>query len=291
MLQGRYLSQPNKMKNMLPSLETRYQPDSSVQPDIVILEIRPRLVSEYHPDKAIGWLIVERELVCKTHPDTKEITEAAINLFFYQLDSDGCIPSQERGCWSGGYSRDHNRVSLTCSSATSKGAVFMDLPGMQGNRVGTYLMNEIVKWAQQWPTASVNPITLDAAQGYAENKQRRNQFYEQFGLVFDYLDTEKKSGESRPMIAETLKTVDTWKQNITVHQVIPLLRTLFRTAEDNVRELEFKTNAIKRLTNEQREIENHPVRFALRNLWYRFRVPIAIALTCLAAWLGSSVFK
>ena len=104
-------------------------------------------------------------------------------------------------------------VSLT-SPAMGSGAVFLDLPGLEGQRIGTYLFNEIVTWAQQWPDATVQGVRLEAGQSHGENKARRNWFYEQFGLVFDYSDPEHKSGRSQPMLVKNLIPVDAWKQNI-----------------------------------------------------------------------------
>ncbi|MBN0147646.1 hypothetical protein JTL51_32530, partial [Pseudomonas aeruginosa] len=120
------------------------------------------------------------------------------------------------------YSRHFNSVSLT-SPSMSKGAVFLDLPGLDGQRIGTYLMNEIVQWVQQWPEANVNGIELLAGQAHGDNKARRNWFYEQFGLVFDYTDPEHREGRSRPMLAGALVKVETWRQNITEHRMLDYL--------------------------------------------------------------------
>ncbi len=277
---------------MLPSLEIHYSPGQPANPNIVILEVKPRQKTEYDQDKTLGWIVVERQEVYRRNPETGEVVEGSINLFFCQVDAEGLVITQERGCWSGGYSREHNRVSLTHSSATSKGGVFFDLPGMKGNRVGTYLMNEIIRWAQQWPEACVNSITLDASQGYPENKQRRNRFYEQFGLEFDYADANQKSGTSRPIKVGQLNTVDSWQENITVHQVIPFLRTMFRKERDAALELDCRQSAIKRLVKEQREVMEHPIRWAMRHLWYRHRVTAAITsillISVVSVWLRTT---
>ena len=55
-------------------------------------------------------------------------------------------------------------------------------------------------------------------------KSRRNWFYEQFGLVFDYTDPEHREGRSRPMLAGALVKVETWKQNITEHRMLDYSR-------------------------------------------------------------------
>ena len=74
-----------------------------------------------------------------------------------------------KGRFDGSYSRNFNSVSLT-STSMSKGAVFLDLPGLDGQRIGTYLMNEIVQWVQQWPETTVNSIELLAGQAHGDNK-------------------------------------------------------------------------------------------------------------------------
>src|SRR5690606_42007148 len=63
---------------------------------------------------------------------------------------------------------DINTVTLTSTIAWSEGGVFLDLPGLAGQRIGTYLMNEIVRWVQQWPSATVASIKLDAGQARSE---------------------------------------------------------------------------------------------------------------------------
>ena len=120
----------------------------------------------------------------------------------------------------------------------SKGAVFLDLPGLDGQRIGTYLMNEIVQCVQQWPEATVNGIELLAGQAHGDNKARRNWFYEQFGLVFDYTDPEHREGRSRPMLAGALVKVETWKQNITEHRMLDYLAAVLYAEERATSELQ-----------------------------------------------------
>ncbi|WP_456304785.1 hypothetical protein, partial [Acetobacter fabarum] len=65
-------------------------------------------------------------------------------------------------------------------------------------------MNKIVEWATHWPDAEINQIKLFAHQGRGENKLRRNRFYEQFGIRFDYKDNTHAEGIARPMQARSL---------------------------------------------------------------------------------------
>lgn len=60
------------------------------------------------------------------------------------------------------------------------------------------MMNEIVKWAKQWPEANILKITLGEGDAYDENMERRNRFYEQFGIEFNYHDESRKTGPHAP---------------------------------------------------------------------------------------------
>lgn len=84
-------------------------------------------------------------------------------------------------------------------------------------------MNELVLWARHWPKAKIHPIELLEGQAYPENKDRRNRFYENFGFEFDYTDPEHEAGRSRPMLAEALTPVNSWKENIRRHDLLDFL--------------------------------------------------------------------
>ena len=193
----------------LPSFDNGWREGQSVKPRILVLEIKDK---DRPDDKALGWVLVEREETYRRDPRDGTIYEASIRLSYQRITAKFSHRDGGKGRLDGSYSRNFNAVSLT-STSMSKGAVFLDLPGLDGQRIGTYLMNEIVQWVQQWPEATVNGIELLAGQGHGDNKARRNWFYEQFGLVFDYTDPEHREGRSRPMLAGALVKVETWKQN------------------------------------------------------------------------------
>lgn len=90
------------------------------------------------------------------------------------------------------------------------GSVDIDNKLYRGQRIGTWMMNEIVKWAKQWPDAKVLPINIGYGQADEENKERRNWFYEQFGIGFDYHNDQNEAGQSRSIKAVKLNTVDSW---------------------------------------------------------------------------------
>lgn len=269
----------------LPSFANGWREGQSVKPRILVLEIKDK---DRPDDKALGWVLVEREETYRRDPRDGTIYEASIRLSYQRITAKFSHRDCGKGRFDGSYSRNFNSVSLT-SPSMSKGAVFLDLPGLDGQRIGTYLMNEIVQWVQQWPEATVNSIELLAGQAHGDNKARRNWFYEQFGLVFDYTDPEHREGRSRPMLAEALVKVETWKQNITEHRMLDYLAAVLYAEERATSELQARDRACAQLIAEQRRAEARPVRWALRRLYihYASTVLAGLVLTALVgmAWI------
>ena len=269
----------------LPSFDNSWREGQSVKPRILVLEVRDKDRPE---DKALGWVLVEREETYRRDPRDGTIYEASIRLSYQRITAKFSHRDCGKGRFDGSYSRNFNSVSLT-SPSMSKGAVFLDLPGLDGQRIGTYLMNEIVQWVQQWPEATVNSIELLAGQAHGDNKARRNWFYEQFGLVFDYTDPEHREGRSRPMLAEALVKVETWKQNITEHRMLDYLAAVLYAEERATSELQARDRACAQLIAEQRRAEARPLRWALRRLYvhYASTVLAGLVLTAIVgmAWI------
>ena len=269
----------------LPSFDNGWREGQSVKPRILVLEIKDK---DRPDDKALGWVLVEREETYRRDPRDGTIYEASIRLSYQRITAKFSHRDGGKGRFDGSYSRNFNAVSLT-STSMSKGAVFLDLPGLDGQRIGTYLMNEIVQWVQQWPEATVNGIELLAGQGHGDNKARRNWFYEQFGLVFDYTDPEHREGRSRPMLAGALVKVETWKQNITEHRMLDYLAAVLYAEERATSELQARDRACAQLIAEQRRAEARPVRWAVRRLYihYASTVLAGLVLTALVgmAWI------
>ena len=269
----------------LPSFANGWREGQSVKPRILVLEIKDK---DRPDDKALGWVLVEREETYRRDPRDGTIYEASIRLSYQRITAKFSHRDGGKGRFDGSYSRNFNAVSLT-STSMSKGAVFLDLPWLDGQRIGTYLMNEIVQWVQQWPEATVNGIELLAGQGHGDNKARRNWFYEQFGLVFDYTDPEHREGRSRPMLAGALVKVETWKQNITEHRMLDYLAAVLYAEERATSELQARDRACAQLIAEQRRAEARPVRWALRRLYihYASTVLAGLVLTALVgmAWI------
>jgi GNAT superfamily N-acetyltransferase len=258
----------------LPSFDNTWREGQSVKPRILVLEIRDK---DRPQDEAQGWVVVEREEIYRRDPRDGTLYEASIRLSYQRITAKFSHREGGKGRFDGSYSRSFNSVSLT-SSSMSKGAVFLDLPGLNGQRIGTYLMNEIVQWVQQWPEATVNSIELLAGQAHGENKTRRNWFYEQFGLIFDYTDSEHREGRSRPMPAGALTKVETWKQNIAEHRMIDYLGTVLYAEKHATLELQARDRACAQLIAERKRAEAHPLRWALQRLYFHHASTVVTGL-------------
>ena len=167
----------------------------------------------------------------------------------------------------GGYSKFRNRVSLS-HAGVSEGAIFLDLNGLEGQRIGSYLMNEIVSWVKKWPDAEVNPIRLSSCQATPDNKERRNHFYENFGLEFDYVDSDKKEGRSKIMKARDLKENLRWQENIEIVEFIPFVEELISKISKQRLDLDMRESSIKRLSKENQLARDYPIRWGLKWTWY-----------------------
>lgn len=278
----------------LPSFDSGWKAGQRTKPRIYVLEIRDRA----KPDgDAIAWLLVERQEIYRRDERDDSIFEASIRLSYERIEPKHSRPTSGKGNFCGGYSRGFGDraplVSLT-SESTSKGAVFLDLPGLQGQRTGTYLMNEIVTWAQQWPDASVCPVELLDGQAHGENKVRRNRFYEQFGLKFDYRDPEHREGVSLPIPAKNLTPVDAWKVNLCERDLRDYLGEVLSENQRLKLELSMRDRAVKDLSGDIKRAEAQPVRWALRRFGWHLRSALGglaiLLLFSIAAWSGLKTY-
>ncbi|MGP8291146.1 hypothetical protein ACT3OH_12860 [Vreelandella zhanjiangensis] len=269
----------------LPSFNSEWREKQSVKPRIMMLEVSNR---DHEDGEPLGWIVLEREETYRRDPYDESLYDATIRLSYQRLA--GSLSHQEgRKYFDGSYSALTNAVSLT-SRSMAKGAVFLDLPGLEGHRIGTYLMNEIVRWAQQWPEANVNSIELVEGQAHGDNKARRNRFYEQFGLVFDYTDVEHREGRSRVMRAGELIQTEAWKQNLVEHTMIDYLVAKILAEERITWDLHSRDKACAELIAERKKAEAHPLRWAVGRLYSRYR-DIALFGVILALIVGAVWFR
>jgi GNAT superfamily N-acetyltransferase len=158
----------------------------------------------------IAEIIIERVEEAIRYPDGT-LSTATFSLHYKVVDSGDIFGRGHRqeGRFEARYSAFANSLSLTYPT------LFLDLYGLEGNRIGTYLMSVLVEWARQWPDADLARIELVAGQASEDNRDRRNRFYERFGIEFDWNDPLRRtSGFSKPMKIAALRDVESWKENI-----------------------------------------------------------------------------
>ncbi|QTD31420.1 hypothetical protein [Pseudomonas fluorescens] len=248
-----------------------------INPRILVLEIRDK---DRVDDPPLGWLVVEREEKYERDPLNGQVCDASIRLSYQRITATCSSYESDAGQFDGSYSRCFNTVSLTSSSVTN-GSVFLGLPGLYGQRIGNYLMNVIVEWVQQWPDTAVNPIELLMGQARGDNKARRNRFYEQFGIHFDYRDAGRREGRSRPMHVRELSVVETWKNNIFEHKMIDHLTERLDAVESAQMNFEARNRAYTFLSEEQAKAEATPLRWAFGRHFRQSveRIVIGLVLT------------
>lgn len=270
----------------LPSLDRPWAADGRGQPRIQILEIRAKEDAGGTP---VAWVVVERDTTQRLYEDGR-IHEASIRLSYRRIGpkhpSD--VSPDSTPYFVGSYHEYRNMVSLTSESLT-RGAVFLDLPGLEGQRIGTYLMNEIVSWVKRWPDAEVRSVKLLEDQADPDNKNRRNRFYEQFGLVFDYTDASKAVGVSRSMFARDLRQVETWKENIAERHLLGCVSEALYEREHAWMEQIRLERVLKDRIEDIRRAEQNPLRWASRRMWLEWKPTLLIltAVFVLAVVIGT----
>lgn len=213
-------------------------------------------------------LLVERKVTLEL--DGARILNARLNIDYRCIAARYCTAIRGHGSFSAHYSAGFEgepRVSLV-SSIFSDGAFYIDPEELRGHGVGTYFLNEIVKWAKQWPDAIVCSIKLLAAQACAENKNRRNRVYEQFGLIIDYADPDRLAGVTRVMSASALKLVNV-KDNIQVLSVPEWMSEALTHERDMHFETLRREKVISELRQELDEARSKPITWGVRTWWWK----------------------
>ncbi|MBP3062085.1 hypothetical protein SAMN05216576_107259 [Ectopseudomonas chengduensis] len=266
----------------LPSFDISWGSSGATKPRILILEVRDRLGQS---DDPVAYLAVERkETVVRN--ESSEIVRASLVLEYRVIDPYGHSEAVG-GSFAGSYCATANAVSLTSANVT-RGAVFLDPESIQGQRVGTYLMNEIVTWVRQWPEAIVRSISLSEAQASLDNKVRRNWFYEQFGLEFAYADADHRAGSSIEIPAGALTPCSEWERNIKEIPVHIFLGDLISARRDVAMSHSTLKRAFHELLGEVRKAEASPWLWASR-VWCSRNIglltSVGLAAAVVAAYL------
>lgn len=164
-----------------------------------VLEIE----DDEHPDTPhIIGVEIERS-VWKSPP----LASGTITLRAYGLAGAAGDVTGEHGRFLGAFGGHFDlNANPTASTYTLTGGNMVLAEDLRGLRIGTYLQNEVVRWskAQDAPGLIV-PIGLSPNDALTTGERdRRNRFYEQFGIVFDWTPAdhgiERASGRSQPTL-------------------------------------------------------------------------------------------
>lgn len=128
----------------------------------------------------------------------------------------------------------------------------------------------------------MNPVHLLKGQAHKENRERRNRFYERYGIEFDYEDHDHSEGISKPMIARDLMPVMSWEQNIEEVGVMEYMAELLRTNEMIGADLSARNRAVKWLSDDIQQMKAKPFRWATA-FWLRHNALKAVIFALLCA--------
>ncbi|MCW5231690.1 GNAT family N-acetyltransferase [Verminephrobacter eiseniae] len=269
----------------LPVFDAAWRGKQRLKPSVCALEVRDRAKPDGEP---IARLFVQREESYRRDDRDRQMYEASISLSYQTIEPKHSFRSPVSGSFDASYSRGF--LEGEASVSLVDGALFFDPAELRGQRIGTYLMNEIVTWAQQWPDAKVRSIKLLSGQAHEDNRDRRNRFYERFGLKFAYSDPAHEEGLSKPMPAKELTPVTTWEANIRERDPREYLAELLYERDSMALEASRRDTVIKNLSARLEEANSHPIRWAARRLWWRLQ-PILVQGAMLLAlgalvWIG-----
>ena len=269
----------------LPAFDAAWRGKQRLKPPVCVLEVRDRDKPDGEP---IARLFVQREESYRRDDRDGKMYEASISLSYQTIEPKHSFRSPVSGSFDASYSRGF--LEGEASVSLVDGALFFDPAELRGQRIGTYLMNEIVVWAQQWPEARVRSIKLLSGQAQDDNRARRNRFYERFGLKFVYSDPEHEEGVSKPMPVKELTPVTSWEANIRERDPRDYLGELLYERERMVMEASRRDTVIQNLSARLEDANSHPIRWAARRLWWRLQ-PILVQGGMLLAlgdlvWVG-----
>lgn len=246
----------------------------SSKPPTYVLEVRAKSAPDGEP---IAFLLIEREEEQRVDSSNGRVYDAKVRLTYTQLIAiEDSWHFAQKGWFDACYSTIGNEplMSLTSANLYDSGYVIVEMERLQGQRFGTYLMNEIVSWAKRWPEANIVPVKLLEGQAYEKNKARRNRFYEQFGIEFDYADDDKAEGKSKPTTAGQLRNINSWEDNIReldLHGYMSYLLTEHQRQGRDVIELQ---GQLESLRHSMDRIRAAPFRWAFERRFPNFMATI-----------------
>lgn len=177
------------------------------------LSVRPYFLRVKSPERFGDFFVYVEQHEQKEYNVSGDVSEAHIKIKYCVIKNSGSCSSSLDFNYFDGYFKSH--VTGPIASITG-GAVFIDPESCRGLKIGSFFMNQVITWVKGFKNAAVNPIELSETQSYGDNKDRRNRFYEQFGIEFNFNCKDGLSGVSRPIMSHSLKSTNSWQQNIEV---------------------------------------------------------------------------
>lgn len=140
----------------------------------------------------------------------------------------------------------------------------MLLEGWRGLHIGSWCQNHVVSWTKQLPPGRVKSIWLSPSDARSSDaRERRNRFYEQFGIPFVWKDigghpfTEGHSPDT--FTSDQLRTLDA-VPGVVAHNLPMLLGRMLWDVERLTRERDGLKMALDRERQCHRETHTHKVR-------------------------------
>ena len=128
-----------------------------------------------------------------------------------------------------------------------------------------------INWIKTFDDVPLNRIKLTAVQAQNDNKNRRNRFYEQFGIEFEYREN-KDSGISKPMNTHQLKNTENWMKTIKKYEAEEFI-DLIAEIDAN---LISANSSLEIDRTELKFAREKPIRWAIMALMYKIRMKLAI---------------
>ncbi|QYF93053.1 hypothetical protein KY495_20500 [Massilia sp. PAMC28688] len=277
---------------MLPPVNSRLRSDgfgsARIPPSVLILEVKRKRQDQN--EELLEWVLVERREEVERDGKTGKVHRAKVCIYYWDLSGQGDANDVPSGDFLGSYDARWNTVSLTAGALDTGGYVLIEPCRLRSARLGTYLMNTIVAWAKQWPDAQVREVKLLSSDANGENRVRRNRFYRQFGIEFDFIDDDESAGVSRPMLAQALTTTTSWEESITEHNLVTHARQTASAVKALKADLRFVRQDLKKTSRELGQAYQYPFRWLFQRV-VNDNWPRTISATVIITVLGFAALK